>query len=162
MKFIKSKLQWEQSVIFCGTLWFWIAVFALYGLMWVALNEWSYQASYGLVAFHGHGYVWPHLTWYGVVWPSVVLYGLLWQNIVFSRGHRSKFIWSCFYQRSIFVKIIFTANFDQMLRFLPIQESTADFSSDEMNHWIIKVFSNQLKTDIFDTFLKRFEGTAKI
>ena len=96
------------------------------------------------------------------LWFSIAFYGLLWQNIVFSRGHRSKFIWSCFYQRSIFVKIIFTANFDQMLRFLPIQESTADFSSDEMNHWIIKVFSNQLKTDIFDTFLKRFEGTAKI
>ena len=41
-----------------------------------------------------------------LVWPCmdfvcpfhslfVVLYGLLWLNIVFSRGHRSKFIWSC-------------------------------------------------------------------
>ena len=29
---------------------------------------------------------------YGLVWP---FYGILWQNIVFSRGHRSKFIWSC-------------------------------------------------------------------
>ena len=29
------------------------------------------------------------------VWLSVVLYGLLWLHIVFSRGHRSKFIWSC-------------------------------------------------------------------
>ena len=39
----------------------------------------------------------------GIVWPWVVLhglfmalYGLLWQNIVFSRVHRSKFIWSCY------------------------------------------------------------------
>ena len=49
-----------------------------------------------------------------------------------------------------------------MLRFLTIQESAADFSADEMKHWIIKVFSNQLKKDIFDTFLKSFEETAKI
>ena len=33
---------------------------------------------------------------YGFLLLSLAFYGLLWQNIVFSRGHRSKFIWSCF------------------------------------------------------------------
>ena len=34
------------------------------------------------------------------LWFSIAFYGLLWKNIVFSRGHRSKFIWSCFSQDS--------------------------------------------------------------
>ena len=29
------------------------------------------------------------------LWFSIAFYGLLWQDIVFSRGHRSRFIWSC-------------------------------------------------------------------
>ena len=73
--------QWEQSVIFCGTLMplrYWIAMFALSGLI-------SYMIL--LLLFTA-------IDMRGLVWP---LYGLLWQNIVFSRGHRSKFIWSCVY-----------------------------------------------------------------
>ena len=35
----------------------------------------------------------PWVALHGLV---MALYGLLWQNIVFSRGHRSKFSWSCF------------------------------------------------------------------
>ena len=38
--------------------------------------------------------VWPCMAMHGLF---MVLYDLLWQNIVFSRGHRSKFIWSCFW-----------------------------------------------------------------
>ena len=37
---------------------------------------------------------------YGLKWPCVALYGLFWSFMAeycfFSRGHRSKFIWSCF------------------------------------------------------------------
>ena len=47
------------------------------------------------VAFHVH--MWPC---YGLVWPYYGLvcpkYRFEWTCIVFSRGHRSKFIWSCF------------------------------------------------------------------
>ena len=51
-----------------------------------------------------HGPVWSRMVlllftainMFGLVWPCMALYGLLWRNIVFSRGHRSKFIWSCF------------------------------------------------------------------
>ena len=65
---------------------------AFYGLLWscMALHGlvWPCMALYGLA--------WPCMALYGLVWPSLAFYGLLWQNIVFSRGHRSKFIWSCF------------------------------------------------------------------
>ena len=61
-------------------------------------------SSYDLiVAFYGYQYVWPCVALFCLAWPCLVLHGLfmalygrLWQNIVFSRGHRSKFILSCF------------------------------------------------------------------
>ena len=49
---------------------------ALYGLV-------AYVAPYGLIAFHGHGHVWPHSTLHGLVWHSVFLYGLLWPSYGF-------------------------------------------------------------------------------
>ena len=59
---VKMKAQREQSVILCGTLWYWIVVFALYG---------PYVSSYGLVvAFYGHRHVWSFM--------ALALYGLLW------------------------------------------------------------------------------------
>ena len=83
--------------------------------------------------FHGHlrlCQIGSCRTWYGferpigvfcgIVWPCFVLYGLLWYCMalllsfiakywcdltcaIFSRGHRSKFIWSCWYYRYILV-----------------------------------------------------------
>ena len=63
----------------------------LYGLVW------PYVALYGFIAF-----VWPSVLLCGILWPS---YGFLSQFMVclwslmaeyrLSRGHRSKFIWSC-------------------------------------------------------------------
>ena len=47
----------------------------LYGLLW------SCMAFYGL---------------YGLLWPYMANYRFDRTCIVFSRGHRSKFIWSCF------------------------------------------------------------------
>ena len=49
----KCHLLWHIMVLNCHICLVW---------PYVALNEWSYLASYGLVAFHGHGHVWPHLT----------------------------------------------------------------------------------------------------
>ena len=64
---------------------------ALCGLLWPCL------------AFSGN--VWPYVALCDLVWScmafmvlysiSMASYGRLWQNIVFSRGHWSKFIWSC-------------------------------------------------------------------
>ena len=42
-----------QSIIFCGTLRYWIAVFALYGLMWPWINC---RILPRMVLFHGHGH----------------------------------------------------------------------------------------------------------
>ena len=52
MKFINA--QWEQSVIFCGTLWHLIAVFALNGLVWPRM--------FLLLLFTA-------INMYGLVWP---------------------------------------------------------------------------------------------
>ena len=58
-----------------------------------------------------HGLAWPCMALYGLVWLCMVLCGLLWYcvamsytlwyYIAFSRGHRSKFIWSCSFQTAI-------------------------------------------------------------
>ena len=72
------------SMASCVLVW---PCMALYGLAWPCM------ALYGLV--------WPCMTLYGLVWPSLAFYGLLWQNIVFSRGHRSKFIWSCLQSKDL-------------------------------------------------------------
>ena len=40
--------------------------------------------------------IWPFMTLYGLIWPFMAKYRSDWTCIVFSRGHRSKFIWSCF------------------------------------------------------------------
>ena len=61
---------------FCGTLWYWMALYQLHGFMWPYTAFLPYMASYGLT------------------WSCMALYGLLY-FIVFSRGYRSKFIWSC-------------------------------------------------------------------
>ena len=84
---LKNVPNWTK-MCFCGKSWYWIAVFALYGLMWPYMPlcglVWPYVASYGLdVAFHGHEYVWPQLKWYGLVWPSMALYGLAWPCMAF-------------------------------------------------------------------------------
>ena len=59
----------------------------------------SYAALYDLA--------WPRGTYCGLVWYFMALYGLFvvflakywfdWTWIVFCRSHRSKFIWSCFW-----------------------------------------------------------------
>ena len=57
-------------------------------------RPWPCMASFDL-AWHcvtSCGFVRPCVAF---LWYHMALYGLLWQNIVFSRGHRSKFIWSC-------------------------------------------------------------------
>ena len=41
-----------------------------------------------------YGLLWPY---YCVLWPFMAKYRSDWTCIVLSRGHRSKFIWSCFY-----------------------------------------------------------------
>ena len=67
----QKMLQWEQSVILYDTLWYWSAMFAL------------------------HGPVWSRMVLL-LLFTAINMFGLVWRNIVFSRGHRSKFIWSCF------------------------------------------------------------------
>ena len=63
---------------FCGTLWYWMAVYALYGLFYL---------------------IWRHIVLHGLfLWSFMVKYWFYWTCIVFSRGHRSKFIWSCLFQ----------------------------------------------------------------
>ena len=56
-------ILWIQN--FCGILWYW-TVFALYDLllscMALCCLVKPYVTSYGLVAFHSHGHVWPHST----------------------------------------------------------------------------------------------------
>ena len=79
--------QLEQSVIFYDTLWYWIAVFDLNGLVWPRM-----VFSLLFTTIYMFSLVWPCLVLYGLF---MAIYGLLWPNIVFSRGHRSKFIWSC-------------------------------------------------------------------
>ena len=65
-------------------------------------SAWSCMAFlWSCIAFYGFCYdlLWYFMVFYG---SSMVLYDLLWQIIYlfgplsfFSRGHRSKFIWSC-------------------------------------------------------------------
>ena len=77
----KSKLNSQSpdsngSVIFCGTLWYWIAVIALYCLMWPCM------ALCGLV--------WPCLALFGLFWPCLALCGLIWSCCYFAfhcHGH---------------------------------------------------------------------------
>ena len=38
------------------------------------------------------------MAFYGLLRPCKALCGLLWQNVVFSRGIKSKFIWSCWFR----------------------------------------------------------------
>ena len=100
MKFIKA--QWEQSVnvIFYHTLWYWIAMFALHGPVWPRMVF--------LLLFTA-------INMFGLVWPCLVLYGLFmalyvlsWQKIVFSRGHRSEFIWSCLFFSMLSIDSVYT------------------------------------------------------
>ena len=68
---------------------------ALCGIVWsfcCFLRPSTYLTRRGVALF---GLVWPH---YGLTWSIMAEYRLLWQNIVFSRGHRSKFSWSCLNQ----------------------------------------------------------------
>ena len=99
-KFIKAK--WEQSIIFCGTLWYWIA---LYGLVWPCMP------LYGLV--------WPHMvllllfmaiavccliqlsmalwlcdlswSWRAFLWSYMAFWGFIWHFMVFSGNISSLF-----------------------------------------------------------------------
>ena len=66
---------------------------ALYGFMWPCM------VSYGLFYL-----IWRPMVLYGLLWSFMVKYWFFWTCIVFSRGHRSKFIWSCSYWRGIMSK----------------------------------------------------------
>ena len=82
---------------------------AHYGFAFLCLSCMPYVAFYVLVvdftAIDMCGLVWPCVVLCGLVWPCMVLYGLLWPlyclmlsfmaEYRISRGHRSKFIWSC-------------------------------------------------------------------
>ena len=85
MKLIK--IQWEQRLIFCGTLWYWITVCSLvlprvviYGLAWphMALHclIWPCMIFHGLVCL-----VWSYVVLYGLVWSCMVLCGLVWSYV---------------------------------------------------------------------------------
>ena len=59
---------------------------AFYGFYYDIVVVWHFMAFYSLV--------WP---FFGPIWPFMANYLLDWTCIVFfSRGHRSKLIWSCF------------------------------------------------------------------
>ena len=67
-----------------------MAFLDLYGLMWprmALMLLFTAMAVCGLIRIS--------MALYGLVWLSLAFSGILWQNIAFSRGHRSKFIWSC-------------------------------------------------------------------
>ena len=55
---------------------------------------WYCMAFYGLEWFLWHIVVLFGLL-YGLLWPFMAKYRIDLTSIVFSRGHRSKFIWSC-------------------------------------------------------------------
>ena len=42
-----------------------------------------------------YGPMWPFMILYGLLWPFMAKYRSDYNCIIFSRGHRSKFIWSC-------------------------------------------------------------------
>ena len=74
--------------------------------LFVAFCElaWSCMAFlWSCIAFYGFYYelVWP---FYGPIWPFMANYIFDWNCIVLSRGHRSKFICSCFLQRNLNLK----------------------------------------------------------
>ena len=66
----------------------------LFDLFWACIAFYGFY--YGLVghfmAFYG--LLWP---FYGPPWPFMANYLFDWTYVVFSRGHRSKLIWSCFF-----------------------------------------------------------------
>ena len=119
---------------FCGTLWYWIAVFALYGLMWpymalyglmwlcmVLLLLFTAMAMCGLIRLSMDlcDLVWSWTVLNGPVLPfsNLVLCGILWSFMaeyrLFSRSYcRSKFIWSCYTRlRELFPDVEFTGVF---------------------------------------------------
>ena len=91
--------------------------------------SWSFEVTWYLADLAWlfrtqHGLVWPFMAFYGLilscmtfydfmsfqalvwslyslVWPFLLLYGQLWLYIALSRGHISKFIWSCFILKDV-------------------------------------------------------------
>ena len=62
--------------------------------------EWLCMALCDLVwpctaFFTLNGVLWSYMVLYGLLWSFMVKYRFYWTYIIFSRGHRSKFIWSC-------------------------------------------------------------------
>ena len=105
MKFKKSQLQWGQNFIFCGTMrWYWIAVFALYGLMWSRMaffgNVWPYVALCGLIcSCCCFSLQWPcvsqsefaSMALCVIVRSCMAFFGLIWHLMVFY-GRISSFL----------------------------------------------------------------------
>ena len=97
---IKQKLYKGTKTCLCGTLWYWIVLFALYGFVW------SYMALWGLIrprmvlmmlftviiwlslrdllwsCMALNGLVWPCIALYCLVLPCIALYGLVWPFMV--------------------------------------------------------------------------------
>ena len=85
------------NMCFCGTLWYWIAVFAMYGLMWPRM---FLMLLFIAMTMHGHIRIsmalcvleWTCMALFGHVWP------FLWPFVVFYCRISSflAVIWSCF------------------------------------------------------------------
>ena len=91
----RPKCKWNKKKLLneCKTI---MELYSQYKLEWTFVAQWEQSVIfcgkllklwYWIAVFDLNGLVWSCMAWYG----------LLWQNIVFSRGHRSKFIWSCVY-----------------------------------------------------------------
>ena len=76
----------------------------------IAFYGFYYDLVWHFMAFYG--ILWHFMAFYGILWLFIVLYGRSmvlygrsmanylfdWTCIAFSRGHRSKFIWSCLHK----------------------------------------------------------------
>ena len=109
--------MWAKCYLLWQKLWYWIADCGL---------VWPYMALYGRIrpCIAVCGLVWPYVVFCGRVcaalsscltfswscmaflWSFMAKYRFCWNCIVFSRGHRTKSIWSCFSFRTFFRQII--------------------------------------------------------
>ena len=92
---IKQKLCKGTKTCVCGTLWYWIVVFALYGFVWSCMDLWDLiRPRMVLMLFTViiwlslRDLLWTSMALYGLVWP---FYSLLWSHMaiygLFSRSY---------------------------------------------------------------------------
>ena len=91
MNFCGPMRIWEESVIFCGTLmilWYWIAMFALIGLVWPHLTSSGLVTAINMCSLVG--LEWPCMALCCLLLPFVAFCGLMWPFEIGRKGGRGK------------------------------------------------------------------------